>query len=136
MGLKESSFSRRFRAAAAREGVWLERVENACGVGFPDIVAWLPGGGVPIETKYVQAFPKRPDTPVLGWDRGLSASQIAWWGKLYRHGGAGWIVVGVAGSTYIFPGHLAPDLNGYGFPLYREEFENEKIFSWILANKT
>lgn len=98
----------------------LERIENAVGVGRPDVDALVRNGGfAPVELKAIKAWPARPGTPVLGRD-GLSLKQRNWlldWGNW---GGRAFIVVGVGPRDVFIFGHADHDrLNGFNTGQFR-----------------
>lgn len=90
---------------------YLERVENCVVAGRPDIDLMLRGIVLPIELK-AATYPKRPSTPVLGKD-GLNQNQLNWWLKWRKHGGQGFIIVGVDQDLYMVPCKYSEEVNSY-----------------------
>ena len=102
---------------AAPNRVHMERIENMVGVGRPDVDTLVKGNFIPIELKYVHAWPVRAKTPVLGED-GLSRAQKNWHLNWKNWGGTSIIVIGVADETFAFNGVTADHVNSYN----KEEF--------------
>lgn len=82
---------------AMREGVpkWvrLERLENAAGVGLPDVLALSLGRVTLCELKAVEALPVRRTSRVLG-AQGLSVAQRNWHMTWHQNGGRALIIIG------------------------------------------
>lgn len=101
----------RLRKAASGR-VHAERMENLVGVGRPDVDTLVAGSFVPLELKYVAAWPARTTTKVLG-DKGLSQVQKNWHLTWRNWGGHSMIVVGVDDEVYAFSGATADHVNEY-----------------------
>ncbi len=97
---------------AANGRIHTERIENIVGVGRPDVDTLVAGSFVPIELKYVEAWPARSTTRVLG-AAGLTQVQKNWHLNWRRWGGTSLIVVGVADEVFTFSGATADHVNNY-----------------------
>lgn len=107
------------RLRKAAEGrVHTERIENLVGVGRPDVDTLVAGNFVPIELKYVAAWPIRESTRVLG-DKGLTQVQKNWHLNWRNWGGHSMIVVGVADEVFAFNGATADNVNEYTTSQFR-----------------
>jgi hypothetical protein len=134
----ESTYWAKIRKNLGRQGLWLRRVENVVSTGDPDIEVAIGGGFRPIELKYIDRYPKRDSTPVLG-RRGLRPEQIAWWGKAQRFHVKGWFMIGVSKDTYLIEGRYFDHLNlmdGIGLraaaTLYYEDRIDWRELAWML----
>ena len=78
------------------------RVENVAGVGTPD-VNYLIGN---LELKWLQAWPRRPDTTVTIQSLADRPEQVAWLTRRWTSGGAAWIMLRVDRQLLLF---AAPD---------------------------
>lgn len=107
----------RLRKAAANR-IHTERIENIVGVGRPDVDTLVAGSFVPIELKYVEAWPARANTRVLG-AAGLSQVQKNWHLTWRQWGGTSLIVVGVADEVFAFSGATADHVNEYNQMQFR-----------------
>lgn len=107
------------RLRKAAEGrVHTERIENLVGVGRPDVDTLVAGNFVPIELKYVAAWPAKTTTRVLG-DKGLTQVQKNWHLNWRNWGGQSMIVVGVADEVFAFNGAAADNVNEYNTAEFR-----------------
>lgn len=89
--------------------VWLQRVENAVGVGMPDVYAQ----GTWIELK-APARPSRASTPLLGSRAGLRPSQINWHRKAHHTGVPSFILIrDDHRALYLIPGGYAGRVNAW-----------------------
>lgn len=110
----EDQFSLAFRDAFSG---WIERVEKARGMtdGFPDLVALLPSGILPIELKVGSVIDG------ILWSDEVRPSQIRWHHNFSTHGGTSIFVVGVWSGNewqaYAFDGMLARFWESTGFKI-------------------
>lgn len=96
-----------------KDQVYMERVENVVNPGRPDVDTLWDGIVLPIELKALDAFPKRPMTPVLG-GAGLNQNQLNWWLNWKRWGGSGFIVVGIEGQfLFAVPAKYSDQVNNF-----------------------
>lgn len=107
----------RLRKAAANR-IHTERIENIVGVGRPDVDTLVKGNFVPIELKYIEAWPAKSSTKVLGRE-GLSQAQKNWHLNWCNWGGKSLIVVGVGDEVFAFSGATADYVNEYNTPQFR-----------------
>ena len=107
----------RLRKAAAGR-LHTERIENLVGVGRPDIDTLVHGSFVPIELKYVDDWPMKEETRVLG-NKGLSQVQKNWHLNWRSWGGTSIIVVGVNNEVFAFNGATADYINEYNTAEFR-----------------
>lgn len=107
----------RLRKAAAGR-IHTERIENLVGVGRPDVDTLVAGSFVPVELKYVEAWPARESTRVLG-AAGLTQVQKNWHLNWRQWGGTSLIVVGVADEVFTFSGATADHVNDYNVIQFR-----------------
>ena len=107
----------RLRKAAAGR-IHTERIENLVGVGRPDVDTLVAGSFVPVELKYVEAWPARESTRVLG-AAGLTQVQKNWHLNWRHWGGTSLIVVGVADEVFTFSGATADAVNDYNVIQFR-----------------
>lgn len=109
--------------------VYLERVENMCVDGMPDVLALADGVTSFVELKAQVAWPMRDNTAVLG-DDGLNPSQINWHLNWTKHGGNSYVLVGVgvlrARQLFMLSGALATGMNR----LTKTEFKLLDRDSW------
>lgn len=109
---RESALWDRCKTAAKtlrlmRHRVDLQRIENAVGVGHPDVEGCIDGGQVWIELKSCDR-PKRADTPIRPKKR---ISQDQWHSARSKAGcRINWILIQVgeahASTIYLVPGNL------------------------------
>jgi hypothetical protein len=94
--------------------VWLNRIENLCGVGDPDVEALCNGHYSKIELKAQLTAPARVDTPLLGGE-GLSIEQRNFMLGWLRHGGRGFVLVGLGkgreAQQFLLEGSCAESIN-------------------------
>lgn len=84
-----------------------ERVENAVGVGDPDVDYCIEGAAGKIELKYATSHPARPATPVLGRGNGMRRSQIIWACRRLAAGGRVFLAIGTPDAAWVI------NLKGY-----------------------
>lgn len=82
-----------------------ERVENAVGVGDPDVDYCIDGVAGKMELKYVPKHPARLATPVLGRGKGMRRSQIVWAAKRLHAGGRVFLAIGTPAATWVIDLH-------------------------------
>lgn len=80
-----------------------ERVENATGVGTPDVDWCIAGVAGKIELKFSPRHPVRSTTPLQDARKGLRRSQIVWAVKRLRAGGRVFLLVGTPESAWLIP---------------------------------
>lgn len=90
---------------------YLERIENGVSAGRPDVDLMWRGIVLPFELK-VGTYPKRPSTPILG-KSGLNQNQLNWWLTWRKHGGQGFILVGVEQDIFLVPGKYSEQVNDF-----------------------
>lgn len=90
--------------------IWLQRMENMVGSGFPDVQAISRGVVTGVELKQADTLPIRPDTRLL--KKGMRQDQLNWHLECHRHGGRSCVLVG-AGADYfvVVPGWRADKIN-------------------------
>lgn len=97
----------RFSAAARRERLYCERVENLVARGTPDVY----GVGWWMELKAAPRPPARASTRLLG-DKGLNRDQVNWHIAHAAAGGVSFVLIGVGSSlNLLLPGARAPHIN-------------------------
>lgn len=112
----------------APKGIWLQRIENAVGVGIPDVltVGRKRGVDVWIELKAPIA-PKKKSTRLMGGD-GARPSQISWHLKAAVYGVESYFLIKAdTGGLYLIPGSSARIVNEL---TEKEMKENTKIKDW------
>jgi hypothetical protein len=90
----------------------IDRVENGLVDGMPDVSCCLDGVEVWLELKYVDDWPARAATQVLG-RKGLRPEQINWHIKQGQAGGKSFILVGIGKETWITDNNCARDVNSW-----------------------
>lgn len=92
-------------------GRW-ERVENAVGVGIPDVNFCVNGAEGWVELKVGQK-PAKNSTKVFVSQRGLTQEQVNWHYFQAKNGGISWVFIRLDGDFYAFPGILAGEINQF-----------------------
>ena len=114
MRLPEQRLWDRMRSKLRGKGIRLERVENLVSKGRPDVDALAAGLVTLVELKAVDAYPARPQTPVLGARKGLSIDQRNWHLDWLAYGGRSLVLVGVGSrDVFAFRGDHADKVNSY-----------------------
>lgn len=90
----------------------MDRVENGVVEGMPDVNMCAGGVDTWVELKYVDRWPSRANTFVLG-KYGLRPEQINWHLRQARAGGKSWILVGVGKEMYLARGGMVRDVNSW-----------------------
>lgn len=112
----------------APKGIWLQRIENAVGVGIPDVLAVGRGRGVDvwIELK-APISPRRSSTRLMG-DEGARPSQIGWHLKAAVYGVESYFLIkSSGGGLYLIDGAEARNVNEL---TETELTEQSKIKNW------
>ena len=103
-----------------------QRVEDLCSVGIPDINFCYSGAEYWIEAKWLEAYPKRPSTPVR---LGLTPEQALWLTERRRAGGRTCVVAKVGRQWLVFVDHFTELVRG----MPREELERASHVYWLGA---
>ena len=101
MRLPEQRLWDRFRNNCPPRLVRLNRVENAVGVGDPDVEIISRGKVSKVELKAVDCPPARGSTSLLPKGKGLSTEQENWLIEWLKHGGNGYVLIGVGSGQYL-----------------------------------
>lgn len=88
----------------------LDRVENVCVDGMPDVNFTAQGVESWIEMKS-PVEPKRPTTPLFGSNHKVSQSQMNWMLRQRQAGGRCWILICSDKRWILINGHMADDVN-------------------------
>jgi hypothetical protein len=100
----------RFSDNVTVPGMWLQRVENLCVVGMPDVLCLCDGRVTWIELK-VAARPVRESTQLLG-AKGLTVEQMNWHLDWRKSGGQSYILVADdQREMWLIPGILSDLVN-------------------------
>ena len=120
--MKESTFYQRVRKMILAEfpSARVDRVENGLVDGMPDVNCCLKGVEVWLELKYVESWPARATTQVLG-RKGLRPEQINWHIKQGMAGGRSFILVGIGKETWITDNEYARDVNSWTKEMWESE---------------
>lgn len=90
----------------------VERIENLCVPGMPDVNCCCEGVDAWIEIKTVVKLPKRATTALIGSNsHPLSQEQANWLLMHHRAGGRGFVYIDSPNRRYLIPGYLADDVN-------------------------
>lgn len=90
--------------------IWLQRMENMVGSGFPDVHAISRGIVTGVELKQADVIPVGRDTKLL--KKGMRLDQRNWHLDCERHGARSCVLIGVASDLHILvPGRLADKIN-------------------------
>ena len=110
--MKEAGLYQRLRKKilATFPSARIDRVENGLVDGMPDVNVCIGGKDVWLELKYIDSWPARDTTQVLG-RRGLRPEQINWHLKQAIAGGTSFIVVGVDRETFVTDGLVVREIN-------------------------
>jgi len=103
----ESALNKWLRKKLKGFGIHWQRIENIAGSGTPDINVCIHGVEHWIESKEMDAFPKRPETGVRV---SLRQEQIVWLILRWRADGHGWVLVQVGREVFLFDGQYAQEL--------------------------
>lgn len=122
--MKESTFYQRVRKMILAEfpQARIDRVENGLVDGMPDVNCYLGERELWFELKYIEAWPARASTQVLG-RKGLRPEQINWHIRQGNAGGMSWILVGVGRETWITDNKYVRDVNTWT----KDTWESEGI---------
>jgi hypothetical protein len=120
--MKESTFYQRVRKMILAEfpSARIDRVENGLVDGMPDVNCCLSGPEVWLELKYVEDWPARATTQVLG-RKGLRLEQVNWHIRQSAAGGKSWILVGIGKETWIIDNLYARDVNTWTKEMWQKE---------------
>ena len=112
--MKESGLYQRLRKRilTAFPTARIDRVENGLVDGMPDVSLCINGKDVWMELKYVEDWPARDTTQVLG-RRGLRPEQINWHIRQHVAGGVSLIVVGVGRETRVTDNQDVREINSW-----------------------
>jgi hypothetical protein len=110
--MKEAGLWQRVRRAVQERFplARIDRIENGVVEGMPDAQACIAGVEIWLELKYVDKWPVRPSTQVLG-RAGLRPEQINWHLRQKRAGGSSVVVMGVGRETWVTSGEHATEIN-------------------------
>jgi hypothetical protein len=120
--MKESTFYQRIRKLILAEfpQARIDRVENGLVDGMPDVNCYLCQRELWLELKYVEAWPVRASTPVLG-RKGLRPEQVNWHIRQAAAGGMSWVLVGIGRETWITDNKYARDVNSWTKEMWESE---------------
>lgn len=97
--------------------VWLQRIENLCVAGMPDVAAITTLG----DTRWVELKAptprKKAETPVLGDREGMNVHQRGWHLKAAAMNVPSYILVRVEKDVFLVSGRFAAEINDW--PLER-----------------
>ena len=115
--MKEAGLYQRLRRKilATFPSARIDRVENGLVDGMPDVNMCIKGKDVWLELKYIEGWPARDTTQVLG-RRGLRPEQINWHIKQGLAGGTSFIVVGIGRETFVTDNEQVRDINTWTRP--------------------
>jgi hypothetical protein len=106
--MREASLSATLKSNMKRLGVRYVRVEDAAGIGTPDVYLRCGPRSAWIELKHVAACPKRPTTP-LRIDH-FTDEQRLWLRAEGLAGGLAWLFMQVADDYLLFKWDAAQDV--------------------------
>lgn len=112
--MKESTFYQRVRKMILAEfpSARIDRVENGLVDGMPDVNCCVKGSDLWLELKYIESWPARAATQVLG-RKGLRPEQVNWHIRQSAAGGVSFIVVGIGKETWVADNAYARDINSW-----------------------
>ena len=112
--MKESTFYQRVRKMILAEfpSARIDRVENGIVDGMPDVNCCVNGQDLWLELKYIESWPARASTQVLG-RKGLRPEQINWHIRQAAAGGDSYVIVGIGKETWVAPNKYARDINSW-----------------------
>jgi len=100
-----------FRQYVLQPGDRIDRIENAAGIGCPDVNYCINGVEGWIELKAPRE-PKRSLTPLFGSNHKLSQDQKNWFKRQIRAGGQCWLLLRTTHWWLLLDGAYAEVLNG------------------------
>ena len=106
--MRESAFWRSIRKGlvdASDNTIFLQRHEDNCSPGIPDISFCYQGVSGWIELKYRDKFPIKESTPILFSH--FTIIQRKWMEQYTKAGGNGWILLRIEKETFLIKGQAA-----------------------------
>lgn len=120
MRLKEQRLWDTLKRQTDGSSLWLQRVENLCGTGMPDVLVANGRGDLKwVELKATEV-PKRAATALLG-KAGVSPAQRGWHLKAASMNVQTWILVRAGKEHFLVPGRFAAEVNDWPLSLFKLE---------------
>jgi hypothetical protein len=121
MRLKEQRLWDTLKRQTDGSSLWLQRIENLCVAGMPDVLA-VNGRG---DLKWVELkacdVPKRGSTALLGDRSGLNPAQRGWHLKAASMNVQTWVLVRAGKEHFLVPGRFAAEINDWPLSLFKLE---------------
>lgn len=122
--MSEKNFQKTTRRNMKKAGRTWQRIETGLtGEGVPDTYFCINGSSGWIESKYINAYPKRETTPIK---IKLSGNQEAWLSTHDKAGGRGFVFLQIGRDYYLFNKNWNKLVKG----LLLQDLQEESIGFW------